>query len=302
MPPRASWKGNLRLSLVTLPVRLYNAISSTARISLNQLHRETHRRLRQQMIEPELGPVDREDIVKGYEYEKGKYVVVDDSDLEQIRLETTKTIELTRFVDADEVDPLYFDSPYFVAPDGPVGQEAFRVLREAMRRENKIGIGRVVMSNREQIIAIAPHDRGMKLTTLHYASEVRSADNYFDDIEDGDVNEQHLKLAEQLIESSSGPFEPGEFNDRYQDALLEVIKAKLEGAEPVIPQEAETGRIINLMDALKQSVAASGNGKSASAEAGDDESGKKKSARARKKPAAKSVKSTKKTAAKRKRA
>jgi len=256
MPPRASWTGHLRCSLVSLPVRIYNAVTSSNKISFNQLHSKTHRRLKQQMVEPELGPVDRTDIVKGYEYEKERYVIIDDADLEKVRLETTRIIDLVQFIETEELDPLYLDNPYYVAPDGPVAEEAFRVIREAMKKKDCIGIGRVVMSGREHIVAMRVRDRGFMLTTLRYASEVRGASGYFEDIKNGEVSKAQLQLAEQLIDGMTSAFDPSQFNDRYQDAMMEVIKAKIEGAEPVVAQEVEVGKVINLMDALKQSIAA----------------------------------------------
>jgi len=279
MPPRATWNGHLKCSLVSLPIRVYNATSSSTRISFNQLHRKTHRRLKQQMVEPELGPVDRTDIVKGYEYDKDKYVLIADSDLEKVKLETTKVLDILQFIDAQELDPLYLDSPYYVAPDGPVAEEAFRIIREAMREKNRIGIGRVVMSGREHIAALRVLDQGFVMTTLRYASEVRSHTAYFEDIRNGDVNKAQRALAEQLIDGMTTPFDPAQFTDRYQDALMEVIKAKIEGTEPVVTQEVEVGKVINLMEALKQSLAASP-----------------------KKPPAKSIKTEEKKAAKKKRA
>ena len=257
MAPRASWTGYLRLSLVTIPVRLYNAVSSTSKVSLNQLHKDCNVRLRQQMVCPEHGKVEKEDIVKGYEFEKDRYVVVDEADLQKIKLETTKTIDLIQFVDATEVDSIYFDTPYYVAPDGPVAEEGFRILREAMRLANKIAIGQVVISNREHMVAIQPQDKGLVLNTLHYAEEVRNAASYFEDIKTAEVQKPQLDLAQQLVNSLAGSFEPAKFKDRYQDALLEVIKAKVAGSEPVIAQKAEMGKVINLMDALKQSLAQS---------------------------------------------
>jgi len=257
MAPRASWTGYLRLSLVTIPVRLYNAVSSTSKVSLNQLHKDCNVRLRQQMVCPEHGKVEKEDIVKGYEFEKDRYVVVDEADLQKIKLETTKTIDLIQFVDAREVDAIYFDTPYYVAPDGPVAEEGFRILREALRLANKIAIGQVVISNREHVVAIQPQDKGLVLNTLHYAEEVRNAASYFEDIKTAEVQKPQLDLAQQLVNSLASSFEPAKFKDRYQDALLEVIKGKISGSEPVIAQKAEMGKVINLMDALKQSLAQS---------------------------------------------
>ncbi len=277
MPPRASWSGHLKCSLVSLPIRLYNATSSSSRISFNQLHRKTHRRLKQQMIEPELGPVDRTDIVKGYEYEKEKYVLIDDADLEKVKLETTKVVEMIQFIDAEELDAIYLDSPYYVAPDGPVAEEAFRIIREAMRGKNRIGIGRVVMAGREHIVALRVLDKGFVMTTLRYPAEVRGHAAYFEDIRNGDVNKAQRDLAEQLIDGMTAPLDMSQFSDRYQNALMEIIKAKIEGTEPVVTQEIEVGKVINLMEALKQSLAA-----------------------APKKPPAKSIKKQEKKTAKRK--
>jgi DNA end-binding protein Ku len=257
MAPRASWTGFLRLSLVTIPVRLYNVISSTSKVSLNQLHKNCHLRLRQQMVCPEHGKVEKEDIVKGYEFEKDRYIVIDDADLEKIKLETTKTVELIQFVDSNELDSIYFNTPYYVAPDGPVAEEGFRILREAMHQANKVAIGRVVISSKEQVVALKVQDKGLVLNTLHYAEEIRSPASYFEDIKNGNIDKNHLALAQQLVNSFTVPFDPAKFSDRYQNSLLEIIKAKIEGSEPVVAQRAEVGKVINLMDALKQSLAQS---------------------------------------------
>ncbi|MEW5974360.1 MAG: Ku protein [Acidobacteriota bacterium] len=255
MAPRASWTGYLRLSLVTIPVRLYNAITTTNKVTLNQLHKDCHLRLRQQMVCPEHGKVEKEEIVKGYEFERDRYVVMNEEDLQKVRLETTKTIELSQFVNAADVDPIYFNAPYYVAPDGPVAEEGFRILREAMRQGNKIAIGQVVISSKEHVVALKAQGRGMVLNTLHYAAEIRNADLYFEEVKNGNVDKTQLKLAEQLVESYSAPFDPARFSDRYQTSLMEIVKSKLEGAEPVVARQAEVGKVINLMDALKQSLA-----------------------------------------------
>ena len=279
MPPRATWKGQLKLSLVSFPIRLHNAISSTNRVSLNQLHAQCHRRLKQQMICPEHGAVERSDIVKGYEFEKNNYVVIEDEDLDKIRLESVKTIELTQFIDADELQPIYLNTPYYVAPDGPVAEEAFRVIREALRRSHKIGIGKVVMSGREYVVALDVLDKGFVLNTLRSAAEVHKPAAYFEDIRDGEIADDQLQLAQTLIDSKAAPLDEAKFVDRYQDALLELVKAKIAGAEPVAAPEEEAEKVINLMDALRQSVAS-----------------------LPKKPPAKSVKQAKKKTAKAKRA
>jgi DNA end-binding protein Ku len=254
--PRATWKGQIKLSLVTFPVKLYTAVSSGNRISFNQLHKGCHRRLKQQMVCPEHGNVDRADIVKGYEYEDDKYVIMEEPDFEKVKLETNHTVELTQFIDADELSPLYHDSSYYVAPDGPIAEEAFRVIREALRASGKVGIGRVVLNGREQIVALRVEDRGFMLTTLRSADEVRGPTAYFEEIRDGQIDPSQLKLATQLIEGLEGEYNPAEFKDRYQEGLLQIIKAKIDGSEPVIVQHEEAGKIINLMEALKQSLSA----------------------------------------------
>ena len=250
---RASWSGYLRLSLITIPVRLFNAISSADKIALNQLHKDCNSRLKQKMICPTHGEVEREQIVKGYEYEKDNYVVVEDSDLKAIRLETTKVIELVSFANASQLDPIFLDAPYYVSPDGPVAEEGFRVMREAMRELNRVGIGRVVLSGRENIVALGVQEKGLRMSTLRYASEIKAAAPYFEDIKNGNVNAAQLGLAKQLVEQFTADFKPEEFSDRYRDALMEVIKTKMAGA-PVVAQEVKVGKVVNLMEALKQSL------------------------------------------------
>lgn len=255
MPPRASWKGQLKLSLVSIPVCLYNAITSSSRVSMNQLHKGCNRRLKQQMVCPEHGNVDRADIVKGYEYEKDRFVIIEEEDLESIKIETNKTIEITQFVDADELDSIYLDAPYYVAPDGPMAEDAFRVVREAMKKSGKVAIGRVVMSSREHVVTISPDGPGFRMSTLRTADEVKASGQYFEAIREAEVPKDHLALAEQLIAGISAPLDLSQFHDRYQDAMLTMIKAKIAGTTPVAAPEVEVGQVINLMEALKQSVA-----------------------------------------------
>jgi DNA end-binding protein Ku len=250
---RASWTGYLRLSLITIPVRLFNAISSADKIALNQLHKGCNFRLKQKMVCPTHGEVEREQIVKGYEYENDNYVVIEDSDLKAIRLETTKIIDLVSFANASQLDPIFLDSPYYVSPDGPVAEEGFRVLREAMRELARVAIGRVVLSGREHIVTLGVQEKGLRLSTLRYASEIKAAAPYFEDIKNGNVNSAQLGLAKQLVEQFTTDFKPEEFTDRYRDALMDVIKTKIAGA-PVVAQEVKVGKVINLMEALKQSL------------------------------------------------
>lgn len=261
MPPRATWKGHLRLSLVSCPVRLYNAVSSNRRVSFNLLHQETHNRVRMVPHDPERGAVERGELVRGYEYERDRYVVVNDEDLAKIRLESSETIDIERFVDAAEADPIYFDSPYYLAPDGPIAEETFRVIRDAMTRKNKIALSRVVLSSREHLIAISVRDKGLMVTTLRTVDEVREDAPYFADIGDEPPEPELIELAEQLIDKKSGAFEPTSFHDRYQDALLDLVRAKIKGEEPVIAKAPERGKVINLMDALKRSVGEAGEAK-----------------------------------------
>ncbi len=304
MPPRAMWTGQLRLSLVSFGVRLYAATESTRSVSMNQLHKDCHQRLKQQMVCPVHGEVTRDEIVKGYQYEKDKYVIITPEDLESIRLESTKTIDLVRFVDATDVDPIYVDSPYYLGPDGPVAAEAFSVIREAMSRAGKAGIGKLVMHGRERMLLVKVKDRGFEVATLRYANEVRSTDGVFTDVRGSEIDDEQLKLAESIIESKSGEFDPSMFQDKYADAFFEVVKAKVEGRAVEGEDEVATPAPINFMEALKASVAAaeeavagkpadgagkSANGKSRSKEAGSAGSRRKTSP---KKPAAKSVNTT----------
>jgi len=294
MAPRAMWTGQLRLSLVSFGVRLYSATESAKRVSMNQLHRDCHQRLRQQMVCPTHGPVGRDEIVKGYEYEKDSYVIIDQDDLDQIKLESNKTIELVQFVDPDEIDPTFIDSPYYLGPDGPVAQEAFNVIREAMERANKVGIGKFVMSGRERIVALQVDGKGFMLNTLRYASEVRSAEPYFKDIKKVEADEDQVALAMSILEKKAAPFDPDAFQDQYQEAFFEIVKAKVEGQAPITVEDEVAPASFNFMDALKQSVEAA---EKAPAAAGKKPA-KKTTKKPVKKPAAKSVPAAKKKASK----
>jgi DNA end-binding protein Ku len=258
MAPRPSWKGHLRLSLVSCPVRLYPATSGASRVSFNLLHKDTLNRINMRPYDPELGEVERADLVRGYEYEKGRYVVMDPEDFDRVQIESTKTIVVEQFVDEEDVDPLYLESPYYLAPDGDFAEETFGVIREAMRQEQKVALSRVVLTSREHLIAMSVRDKGFLVTTLRTADEVRSSDEIFEEIEDAKPEKEMLQLATQLIRQKAGTFKPETFRDRYQDALMEVIRAKIKGETPVVAKAPETARVINLMDALKRSLAESG--------------------------------------------
>ena len=288
MPPRAMWTGQLRLSLVSFGVRLYAATESAQRVSMNQLHKDCHQRLRNQLVCPVHGPVKREEIEKGYEYEKDSYVIINPSDLESLKLASTKTIELVQFVGEDEIEPLYINAPYYLGPDGPVAEEAFRVIREAMRRSKKVGIGKFVLHGRENLVALRVSGKGFLLTTLRYASEVRRGEQFFADVKDGQVDKEQIKLAESIMKAKTGKFEPGKFKDLYKDAFFEIVKAKIEGEQPVFVEEEEAPKTFNFMDALKQSVT------EAQQAAPRKKPTKRTAKKAPKKPAAKSVSGTKK--------
>jgi DNA end-binding protein Ku len=266
------------VSLVSFGVRLYNATSSTSRISFNQLHKNCNNRLKQKMVCPVHGDVDRSEIVKGYEYEEGKYVIVDPSELEKLEAATSKTIDIDQFAKAEDVDPMYLDAPYFVAPDGPVGESAFRVVRDAMEKADKIAIGRMVLHGAEHVISVQAFEKGFRLFKLRAATEVRKPDEYFEDIAASATDKTQLKLAENLVETMTAPFEVHDVKDRYQEALKDLIEAKISGKAPAIVEEAQVVETYNFMDALKRSVEQAEKGV------------KTKPAAGRKKPAAKSVK------------
>ena len=258
MKPRCTWSGCLKVSLVTVPVRVYTAISTTEKITFNQLHKTCHQRIRQKVVCPLHGEVAREELVKGYEYATDKFVILNDTDLEAVRLETTSTIELVQFVRPEELDPMFLDTPYYVGPDGPVAEEGFGVLREALRRAKRIGIGRVVLSGKEKLVALKPHGQGLVFFTLRYATEVRQATPYFEDLRQQQPDASQLALAQKLIESKSSALNLAGFTDRYQTAVLDLIKAKVEGTTPVLAPRSDVGQVISLMEALRRSVTQTG--------------------------------------------
>ena len=257
MAPRASWKGYIKLSLVSCPVKMFPATSTSERITFNQLHKDTHNRINMKPVDPELGLVERADLVKGYEYEDKQYVIIDDSDLEAVRIESSHTMNIEAFVDEDEVDIIYQDAPYYLAPDGAMAEETFVVLREAMRRSGKLAIARVVLSSRERVITIGARETGMFVTTLRNPNEVRGTAEYFGNIPVGKPDEEMLQLAEKLIEQKVKKFDPKDYEDRYEAALMQMIREKLKGHKPIIAAAPERGNVINLMDALKASLSQS---------------------------------------------
>ncbi|GAA4121449.1 Ku protein [Aminobacter aganoensis] len=254
MAPRASWKGYLKLSLVSCPVRLYPATSSSDRISFNQLHKDTHNRINMKPVDPELGLVDRADLVKGYEYEDKKYVIIDEADLDSVRIESNHTMNIEAFVDENSVDVIYQDAPYYLAPDGAMAEETFAVLREALHKSGKLAIARLVLSSRERVVTIGARDKGMFVCTLRNPNEVRGTAEYFGNITAGKPDPEMLELAEALIKQKLTTFDPKNYEDRYEIALMNMIKEKLKGHKPIIAAAPERGNVINLMDALKASL------------------------------------------------
>lgn len=273
MAPRASWKGYIKLSLVSCPVRLYPAVSGSEKVRFNQLHKDTHNRINMKPVDPELGLVDRADLVRGYEYEDKQYIIIEDSDLEAVRIESNHTLNIEAFVDESEVDVIYQDSPYYLAPDGKMAEETFAVLRDAMKAAGKVAIARLVLSSRERVVTIAPREKGMFITTLRDPREVRSTAAYFDEIPDVKTDPEMLELAEKLIEQKITKFDPAQYEDRYENALMEMIKEKLKGHKPIIAAAPERGNVINLMDALKASL---GQAKPAAPSKSKDEAAAKK--------------------------
>lgn len=265
MAVRAYWKGQIRLALVSIPVEIFTATKSGASISFNQIHEPTGKRIKYEKVVPGVGPVDKEEIVKGYQYEKGSYVLLDEEEIEAVKLESKKTLELTQFVDHDEIDVLYFEKPYYVAPADDLAEEAFIVLREALKRTRKVAIGQLAMRGREYVVSLKPCGKGIVLETLRYADEVRAAKDFFRDIGDSKPDKELLDLAETLIEKKEAPFEPEKFHDRYVEALQELIERKRkQGGKITAEEEAEAPsrgmNVVDLMAALKKSIEKPGEG------------------------------------------
>jgi DNA end-binding protein Ku len=265
MAPRAYWTGNIKISLVSIGVRLYNAVTESEKIRLNQVHKGCNSRIKMPTTCPIHGQVERSDIAKAYEFEKDKYVIIEQDELDKIKLRSEKTIEMTKFVPIDSIDDVYVDSTYYMAPDGPVNEEPFRVFRTAMQELSVAGIGKLTISGRERPVLIRPMEKGFAISTLHAANEVRDASPYFEEIKDGTVNKEYMQLAETLIKGKVGKFDPKEFRDTYQDALVELVKSKVAGQQPIIIQEEDLPVTFNFADALRQSLQATGDAPAAAA-------------------------------------
>ena len=261
MAARAFWSGHIRLALVTIPVDIVPATKPAARISFHQIHEPSGKRIRYEKVVPGIGPVDTDDIVKGYEVEKGKYVLLTDEEIADVKLEAKKTVDLVQFVDADAIDPIYFERPYYVLPseEDDVGLEAYTVLRDALKETKKIGLGQIVVRGQGSIVAIKPCGKGLLMETLRFAEEIKKASTSFDPIPAKKPDKDLIDLAEELIEKRVGAFHPEEFKDKYTDALRELIEAKQHRRKPrAIEETPPASNVINLMDALKRSVRGGG--------------------------------------------
>jgi DNA end-binding protein Ku len=255
--PRAYWKGYLKLSLVSCPVALYPASSEREKISFHQLNKNTGNRIRYRKVDAETGDeVDSSDIIKGYEVGKNNYLEIEPEELEAIAIESKRTIEIDEFVPKKEIDELYLNNPYYLTPDGEVGQQAFAVIREAIRKEGMVALGRVVFTSREHVIALEPRGKGLLGMTLRYPYEVRKEEEYFDDIPDEKIPKDMLDLASHIVETKAGHFKPEKFEDHYEDALKELLKRKQSGEKIEAPREPAPSKVVNLMDALRRSVEA----------------------------------------------
>src|SRR6266404_8786610 len=264
MAPRAYWKGSLKLSLVSCPVALYPATTSVEKTHFHMINKETGNRLKQQMVDAETGDVvEGEQKARGYELKKGEYVEVDKEELEAVQIESTHTIDIDSFVPVDEIDQRYIDRPYYIAPDGKAGIDAFAVIRDAMKDLDRVALARIVLTNREHIMAIEPLGKGLLGITLRYPYEVRDEHEYFDDIKNPKISKDMIELASHILDTKAAHFDPSKFKDEYEDALKALVRRKAAGKPvKVAAREERPSNVINLMDALKQSVKGKASAKS----------------------------------------
>ena len=255
MAYRPTWQGHLKLSLVTCPVAMYTAINSGGDVHFHLINPKTNNRIKMITTDPDSGPIERSELVKGYEVSKGEYILLTPDEINAVKLESTKTIDIERFVAEDEIDRLYWDNPYFLAPDGKLAQEAFGVIRKAMEKSGQVAIGRVVIGTRERILALEPRGKGILAYTIRTDAEVRKPDEIFDAISDDKPDAGMIAIAEKIIEQREGPFDPSQFVDRYEDALKALIEDKKKGHKPAKVEEPEESNVIDLMAALRASLA-----------------------------------------------
>ena len=254
MPPRPTWKGYLKVSLVNIPVKVYPATESSATISFNQLHAECQSRINYKKWCAKCNrEVTQAEIVKGYEFEKNHYVMIEDEDIAKVRTESTKVINLVQFAGADEIDPMYVDRAYYLVPDGAMANDAYAVMRDGM--QGKVGVGKVAIHGRESLVAVKPHKQGLVMYTLHHAAEIRTIEQ-IDELREvrGKVGPAEMKLAKQVIESFEGPLDLADYKDEYQEGLQKIIDAKVAGEEVVAPAEEAPPKVVDLMEALRRSL------------------------------------------------
>jgi DNA end-binding protein Ku len=260
MAYRPSWQGHLKLSLVTCPVALYTATNSGGDVHFNLINPKTNNRIKMITTDPDTGPIDRSDLVKGYEVSKGEYILLTDEEIKSVKLESTKTIDIERFVPGDEIDRIYWDNPYYLAPDGKLAQEAFGVIRTALEKSGQIALGRIVMATRERILALEPRGKGILAYTIRSDAEVRQPDEIFSGISDAKPDAAMIAIAEKIIEQQEGPFDPSQFVDRYEEALKALIADKQKGHKPAKVAEPDDTNVVDLMAALRASLSAKDKG------------------------------------------
>jgi DNA end-binding protein Ku len=303
-PARPIWTGQIRLALVALPVKLYSALDAREKISFNQIHEPSKQRIRYEKVAPGVGPVDKDEIVKGYEYSKGRYVLFSDEEFDALKVESRKTLDMIQFAPADTIDPIYFDKPYYALPDGKLADEPYRVVRDALRNTKTIGLGQITMRGRSYIAAVKPYEDGLVVETLHYAEEVRAAKNFFDEIPQGKLDADLVDLAEELINRKKAKFDPAKFEDEYAIALERLVKKKIERHGELVLEDQEEpspdygDNVVSLVDALKKSLSAKSGGKRAANDDDEEAPAPKKRAAAEKTRAAPRAKAPAKKRAK----
>ena len=260
MAYRPSWQGHLKLSLVTCPVALYTATNSGGDVHFHLINPATNNRIKMITTDPDTGPVERSELVKGYEVSKGEYIILTDEEIKSVKLESTKTIDIERFVPEAEIDRIYWDNPYYLAPDGKLAQEAFNVIRAAMEKSGQIALGRIVLATRERILALEPRGKGILAYTIRSDAEVRKPDEIFDSIANAKPDPEMIAIAEKIIDQREGPFDPSQFVDRYEQALKTLIADKQKGRKVTEVDEGETTNVVDLMAALRASLAAKDKG------------------------------------------
>ncbi len=302
-PARPIWTGQIRLALVALPVKLYSALDSREKISFNQIHEPSKQRIRYEKVAPGIGAVDKDEIVKGYEYQKGRYVLFSDEEFEALKVDSKKTLDMVQFAPADTIDPIYFDKPYYALPDGKLADEPYRVVVEALKKTKTVGLGQITMRGRSYVAAVKPYENGLVVETVHYAEEIRSSKAFFDDLPTGKLDADLVDLAQELITRKKAKFDPGRFEDEYAIAIERLVKKKIERhGELVLEDQEEPARdygdnVVSLVDALKKSLAK----KSPKAAADDEDEAppKRQRAAAEKRKAAPRAKAPAKAPAKR---